>query len=336
MQYLEELKKELCGMNISQLMSAAIDLIARCESAEKDLKVTDQLLNERQRLLDAIPQCEVHGSCVPHAIDWVNNAIKSIAELKELREQKPVAILNIEVDGDGDFFKYNPLKPGSSLHFHREKSENWLTLPVYADPVAQSRDSAEPVGYMDDLGDIIKASIFKQLGYDPKTTRYSTTVYAHPPQSNANAHSERLGRNEYGLDMGYMAGKLNLFIRDISRHQPDEAARVLARLAKVADEAVLAEPEFSQQSPAVAVPTEQQILRVAEMVMPAAFMAEENYKICSFAYSLLSAPQASAEQKHTHLCTKCGWKGWQQDHEGCGYIAIDFTAKKSAQDEGKV
>lgn len=41
---------------------------------------------------------------------------------------------------------------------------------------------------MDDLGDIIKTKIFKDLGYDPKTTKYNIPVYAHPPQSNANDH----------------------------------------------------------------------------------------------------------------------------------------------------
>lgn len=60
---------------------------------------------------------------------------------------------------------------------------------------------------------------------------------------------EPRGTNEYGLDVGYIAGKLNLFLRDIDRYTPSEAARVLARLAKVSDEKVLAESEFSQQSP---------------------------------------------------------------------------------------
>lgn len=55
------------------------------------------------------------------------------------------------------------------------------------------------------------------------------------------------GTNEYGLDIGYLAEKLNLLLRDISRHTPSEAARVLARLASVADENVLSEPEFSQK-----------------------------------------------------------------------------------------
>lgn len=41
------------------------------EKLKRELKVTDELLNERQRLLDAIPECEAHGKCVPHAIDWI-------------------------------------------------------------------------------------------------------------------------------------------------------------------------------------------------------------------------------------------------------------------------
>jgi hypothetical protein len=51
--------------------------------------------------------------------------------------------------------------------------------------------------------------------------------------------------NKYGLDTNYMKGKLKIFLRDIDCHTPDEAARVLARLSKVADEKVLREPEFS-------------------------------------------------------------------------------------------
>jgi len=35
------------------------------------LNVNERLLHERQRLLDSIPECDVHGSCVPHAIEWV-------------------------------------------------------------------------------------------------------------------------------------------------------------------------------------------------------------------------------------------------------------------------
>lgn len=38
---------------------------------EKEIKVTDDLLADRQRLLDAIPECEVHGKCIPHALEWI-------------------------------------------------------------------------------------------------------------------------------------------------------------------------------------------------------------------------------------------------------------------------
>ena len=39
---------------------------------KEELIVTDQLLNERNKLLDMIPICPDHGDgCVPHAIEWV-------------------------------------------------------------------------------------------------------------------------------------------------------------------------------------------------------------------------------------------------------------------------
>jgi hypothetical protein len=53
-----------------------------------------------------------------------------------------------------------------------------------------------------------------------------------------------MSTNEYGLDVNYLKGKLKIFLRDIDRHTPDEAARVLARLAVVADESIFSEPEF--------------------------------------------------------------------------------------------
>lgn len=39
---------------------------------EKELEVTDSLLSEREKLLDAIPECSVHGKCIPHALEWIN------------------------------------------------------------------------------------------------------------------------------------------------------------------------------------------------------------------------------------------------------------------------
>ena len=42
-----------------------------CADLKHELEVTDKLLNERQRVLDAIPECQSHGKCVPHAIEWI-------------------------------------------------------------------------------------------------------------------------------------------------------------------------------------------------------------------------------------------------------------------------
>ena len=49
----------------------AIHDVSNCADLKHELEVTDKLLNERQRVLDAIPECPSHGKCVPHAIEWI-------------------------------------------------------------------------------------------------------------------------------------------------------------------------------------------------------------------------------------------------------------------------
>jgi len=63
------------------------------------------------------------------------------------------------------------------------------------------------------------------------------------------------------------------------------------KILKVAERLIRdANFEINNKPPqAAAIPTERQLLSVAKMVMPAAYLAEENYKICSFAYAILSA-----------------------------------------------
>ena len=41
------------------------------KALRQELEVTNQLLADRQRVLDAIPACPAHGSCVPHALAWI-------------------------------------------------------------------------------------------------------------------------------------------------------------------------------------------------------------------------------------------------------------------------
>lgn len=59
-----------------------LKLINKAAVAEitEELKTTDNLLEERQRVLDAIPECDSHGgNCVPNALDWIEAAKKLIS-----------------------------------------------------------------------------------------------------------------------------------------------------------------------------------------------------------------------------------------------------------------
>ena len=45
---------------------------ARVKELERELKLTDDLLDRRQEVLDAIPECKEHGvGCIPHAMEWI-------------------------------------------------------------------------------------------------------------------------------------------------------------------------------------------------------------------------------------------------------------------------
>lgn len=49
---------------------------AAVAAMREELTVTDKLLADRQRVIDAIPECPDHGTnCVPHALEWVRRAI---------------------------------------------------------------------------------------------------------------------------------------------------------------------------------------------------------------------------------------------------------------------
>ena len=77
--------------------SPVLELIEDYEKLLEELRTTDWLLNERQKLLTVIPECEMHGLCVPHALEWVKEAKKKIIENEqlqaELAELKPQAML---------------------------------------------------------------------------------------------------------------------------------------------------------------------------------------------------------------------------------------------------
>lgn len=52
----------------------------RIEELEAELVVSDRLLEDRQRLLSAIPACPAHGLCVSHALEWIEQ-VKTLAAI---------------------------------------------------------------------------------------------------------------------------------------------------------------------------------------------------------------------------------------------------------------
>lgn len=53
----------------------------------EELELADKIIAERNKLLDAIPSCPVHGQCVPYAIEWVEKAMVMIKELSAENEK---------------------------------------------------------------------------------------------------------------------------------------------------------------------------------------------------------------------------------------------------------
>lgn len=76
------------------------------EQLRKELKVTDQLLADRQRILDLF-ECPVHGECVPFAIEEIGR-LRQYAEMSKMRlatieEQRKdliIALFSLYFDDD--------------------------------------------------------------------------------------------------------------------------------------------------------------------------------------------------------------------------------------------
>jgi hypothetical protein len=95
--------------------------------------------------------------------------------------------------------------------------------------------------------------LIQMLGYEDDRDCYRAMIEAAP---NPPALKPR---NNHGIDAHYFHKKLNLVLRDFECFTPDELARTLVRLARVADESVLQEREFE--------PTwEKELASVAAMV----------------------------------------------------------------------
>lgn len=47
------------------------------------MRVLDKGADDRNKLLQAIPECELHGLCIPHALNWIEQAAQAIANKTE-------------------------------------------------------------------------------------------------------------------------------------------------------------------------------------------------------------------------------------------------------------
>jgi len=60
------------GISSDNASQQILDLFkVRISELKKEIEVDDKLLADYRRVLDAIPECPVHGHCIPHAIDWI-------------------------------------------------------------------------------------------------------------------------------------------------------------------------------------------------------------------------------------------------------------------------
>ena len=75
------------------------------ERLEKELKVTDELLDSRQIVINAIPECKSHGSCLPHAIEWIEEAKGFELKFYQKLEKKLEKIVNAEMDVVDYYYK---------------------------------------------------------------------------------------------------------------------------------------------------------------------------------------------------------------------------------------
>lgn len=82
----------LPGVHFEELQALCLGLAnngdqlrARVAELELELKTTDILLEHRNGVLRAIPECRAHGNqCIPGALEWIENAKAAICRVAEL------------------------------------------------------------------------------------------------------------------------------------------------------------------------------------------------------------------------------------------------------------
>ena len=139
--------------------------MSELEEVKKELKITDQLLNERQMVLNTIPECPIHGdNCIPHYMDWIEKH-KGV-HTEDLKKMVNSHVNNIE-------------KRFSTIETDLKKRKNWEALHRSVTQNVQQSDESvlkQMIGYFNEgcLKQLIRdfaEVIIKDL--DDKTTAQS-------------------------------------------------------------------------------------------------------------------------------------------------------------------
>lgn len=71
---------ELCKDGEMCIIMKLAEAEKHIKELEEELKLSDELLEDKKKLLKAIPQCVAHGPCVPHALEWIAQ-VKTLAKV---------------------------------------------------------------------------------------------------------------------------------------------------------------------------------------------------------------------------------------------------------------
>jgi len=63
----------------SQSLNKTLNEIAELK---REIELDNERIADLKRVIDAVPECNAHGECVPNAVQWIQNAKKEIVELK--------------------------------------------------------------------------------------------------------------------------------------------------------------------------------------------------------------------------------------------------------------
>lgn len=93
-------------------------LLQQLKEAREEIRVSDLLLAERQKLLDAIPECPDHGgNCIPHALEWIEN----------IKEQNKELLKSLELLKTPDDYRSNTSILTAALQQAVERIKEWRT-----------------------------------------------------------------------------------------------------------------------------------------------------------------------------------------------------------------